>query len=155
MNGLRVMIALLNDWDAHDYNNSVEATGHERRYVISDAGATFGKGGNNWTRNKSVLRDYADSKFIERANPESVDFVLHSHFVLGPVLNLARLRTHARIESIARGIPRADAKWLGQRLAQLSDKQIRDCFRAAGYTPEEVDGYAKAVEKRIAELNAL
>ena len=28
-------------------------------------------------------------------------------------------------------------------------------FRAAGYSPEEVEGYTKAVQERIAELNAL
>ena len=59
------------------------------------------------------------------------------------------------MESITEHIPRADVKWLGQILAQLSAEQIRDCFRAAGYTPEEVEGYATAVQKRIAELIAL
>ncbi len=50
---------------------------------------------------------------------------------------------------------RADARWLGERLARLSEEQIRDCFRAAGYTQEEVEGYTREVEKRIAALNSL
>ena len=43
----------------------------------------------------------------------------------------------------------------GQLLGQLSDEQIRDCFRAAGYSPEEVEGFAKVVKERIADLNRL
>jgi hypothetical protein len=59
------------------------------------------------------------------------------------------------MENVTKHIPRADAKWLGQLLGQLSEEQIRDCFRAAGYTPDEVAGYSKEVQKRIAALNAL
>jgi hypothetical protein len=59
------------------------------------------------------------------------------------------------MEQITKGIPRADARWLGQILAPLSLEQIRDCFRAAGYTQEEIDLYTQVVQTRIAELNAL
>jgi hypothetical protein len=59
------------------------------------------------------------------------------------------------MEEITKHIPLADARWLGQRLALLSVDQIHDCFRAAGYTPEEMDGYTKTVQERIAALNAL
>jgi hypothetical protein len=59
------------------------------------------------------------------------------------------------MEKITKQIPRADARWLGQRLALLSVNQLHDSFRAAGYTPEQVDVYTRAVQKRIAELNAL
>ena len=34
----------------------------------------------------------------------------------------------------------------------LSEEQIRDGFRAAGYTPEEIEVYTQAMRKRIAEL---
>jgi hypothetical protein len=44
---------------------------------------------------------------------------------------------------------------LGHLLQQLSDTQIRDCFRAAGYSPEEVEGYAAMVKERIKDLTAL
>ena len=52
-------------------------------------------------------------------------------------------------------IPIADVKWLGKLLKQLSDEQLRDCFRAAGYSPEEVEGYAAEVKERIRALNEL
>jgi hypothetical protein len=48
-----------------------------------------------------------------------------------------------------------DAQWMGQLLSQLSPEQIHDAFRAAGYSPGEVEGFSKVVEGRIAQLNKL
>jgi len=155
LNGLRVMMSLLNNWDLKVINNSIYEVDGERRYLVSDVGATFGKTGNSRTRSKSVLRDYANSKFIEKVTPDHVGFVMHSRPFFPTIFNVSNYRTRTQMEKIAKNIPRADAKWLGRRLAQLSEQQIRDCFRAAGYTPEEVEGYMKALQKRIAELNAL
>jgi hypothetical protein len=59
------------------------------------------------------------------------------------------------MERVTKHIPRADAKWLGRRLSMLSTKQIRDGFRAAGYTRAEIEMYTQAMRKRIAELGAL
>jgi hypothetical protein len=155
LNGLRVMMALINDWDLHAYNNEVYETDEERIYLVADVGATFGKTGNNFTRTKSVLRDYAGSQFIQNSTPEYVDFVLHSRPFALSVINFHNYHERTQMEDVTKHIPRADARWLGQRLSQLSDEQIHDCFRGAGYAPQEVEGYAKVVEKRIAELKAL
>jgi hypothetical protein len=62
-------------------------------------------------------------------------------------------RLHMR--AIGRGIPREHAKWIGQILGRLSREQIRSAFRAAGYSAPEVEGFAKVVETRIAQLNEL
>jgi hypothetical protein len=59
------------------------------------------------------------------------------------------------MQDVAKHIPRTHAKWLGRLLGQLSAGQIRDCFRAAGYSREEVEGFAKVVQERIADLNRL
>ena len=37
----------------------------------------------------------------------------------------------------------------------LSDEQLRDAFRAAGYGPDEVKSYTQELRQRIAELNKL
>jgi hypothetical protein len=155
LDGLRVMMALLNNWDLQAYNNSVYVVGGERRYVVNDVGATFGKTGNNFVRSKGVLKDYANSKFVDKASPEFIDFVMESRPFAASVVNYPNYKTRTHMEAITEHIPRADAKWLGQILAQLSAEQIRDCFRAGGFTSQEVEGYAAAVQKRIAELNAL
>ncbi len=154
-NGLRVMMALLNNWDLKETNNTVYEVDGERRYVVSDVGATFGNTGEPLTRSKSKLKDYSRTKFIEKTTPDDVDFVMHSRPLFLTVFNYGNYKKRSKMEEVAKHIPRADAKWLGQRLAQLSESQIRDCFRAAGYSPEEIEGYTKVVQNRIAELNAL
>jgi hypothetical protein len=153
--GLRVMMALLNNWDLKEINNEIEETDGERRYLVTDLGASFGKTGGPAARSKSALKDYESSKFVEKATPEFVDLVMNSRPSVLSAINVPNYAARSRMEAITKHIPRADAKWLGQRLSQLSEEQIRDCFRAAGYTPEEVEGYTEAVRKRIAELIAL
>jgi hypothetical protein len=155
LNGLRVMMALVNNWDLKTVNNSIYEVDGQREYAITDVGATFGKTGNPARRSKSTLKDYEDSKFIDKVKGEYVDFVLHSRPMFIAAVNVPNYRERSQMEDITKHIPRAHAKWLGQRLAQLRPEQIRDCFRAGGYTQEEVEGYARIVEKRIAELNAL
>lgn len=130
LNGLKVMMSLMNDWDTAERNNAIYDEGGERHYLVSDVGATFGKTGSVFSRSKDNLKDYSQSDFVRKATPEFVDFSF-------------------------KHIPRADAKWLGELLSKLSADQIRDCFRAAGYSPEEIEGYTKAVQARIRALNQL
>ena len=155
LNGLRVMMAFLNNWDLKTINNAVQEADGQRHCVVTDVGATFGKTGNPFTRSKSAAKEYAASKFISKVTPESVNLVMHSRPFFLAVFNLPNYRTRTRMEKITKQIPRADARWVGQRLALLSVNQLHDSFRAAGYTPEQVDVYTRAVQKRIAELNAL
>jgi hypothetical protein len=155
LNGLRVMMALLNNWDLKETNNSIDEVDHERRFVVSDLGATFGRTGSNMVRSKSTLADYAGSPFIERIMDDSVDLVMHTRLFFLAIFDMPTYLSHLRMEQIAHRIPRADARWLGQRLALLSEEQIRDCFRAAGYSPEDVDQYARIVRARVAALEAL
>jgi hypothetical protein len=155
LNGLRIMMALVNDWDLKEVNNVVYEVDGEQRYVVSDLGATFGKTGNSISRSKSDRKDFEKSTFVEKAAGDEVDFEMHSRPFFPTIVNVPNYRERTKMEDITKKIPRADAKWLGQLLAQLSEEQIRDCFRSAGYTPVEVDGYAREVQQRIGELNAL
>lgn len=155
LNGLRVMMALLNNWDLKDVNNSIYDMGGERRYLVTDLGASFGNTGNSITRSKSAPQEYADSEFVESATSDFIDFVLHSRPFFLVALNVPRYQARTRMEEVTKKVPRADVKWLGRRLSMLSVKQIRDGFRAAGYAPDEIEVYTQAVRKRIAELHAL
>jgi hypothetical protein len=155
LNGMRVMMALVNNWDVSTINNSIYAINGQREYVVSDIGASFGNTGSVATRSKGKLGDYEKSKFIAKTSPEYVDFVMHERPFFLAAVDVPYYLQRGRMEDVAKHIPRADAKWLGQRLGRLSDDQIRDCFRAAGYSPEQVDAYAKVVQERIAELNDL
>jgi len=137
-NGLRVMMALINNWDMKEINNKILDVNGESRYEVADLGASFGRTGNRFGRSKAVMKDYAKTKFIEKVTPESVDFVFHT-----------------KIESVGKNIPIADARWLGNRLGQFSAEQIGDCFRAAGFSPAEVEGYTRVVTQRIEALKKL
>lgn len=155
-NGLRVMMALINNWDLKDVNNRVSHTsGGGGRYEITDVGATFGRTGNIITRSKSVSKDYAETTFIEEVRAESVDFVLQSRPFFPLAVHLAAYRSRTRMETIVRHIPIADARWIGDRLGLLSIEQISDCFRASGFSPSDVDAYTRVVMQRIALLKTL
>ena len=156
-NGLRVMMALLNNWDLKTENNSLrDDAGKGQFYVVSDLGASFGRTGDSFNRSKGVLQDYAQAKFIHHVKGDRVDFVMHSRpFIFSIIFRPDYYIRRTRIESITKSIPLPDARWLGNQLGRLSERQIGDCFRAAGYSPSEVEGYTRAVTRRIDALKAL
>ncbi|HEY3442863.1 MAG TPA: hypothetical protein VGK29_19030 [Paludibaculum sp.] len=156
-NGLKVMMALINNWDLKEVNNSVYMQGGVvQRYVVSDLGASFGRTGSNFSRSKGVLKDYAGSKFVRKVTQEHVDFVMHDRpFFLLYVFNHPYYKERAKMESVTKHIPIDDARWLGARLGQFSTAQIGDCFRAAGYGPVEVEGFTRVVMQRIDALKKL
>jgi len=156
LDGLRIMMALMNNWDLKTINNAIYVeAGGEQHYAISDLGSTFGKTGNYFTRSKSNLRDYSGTGFVQETKPEEVDFRMSSRPFFLSAINVPNYITRTKMQGVVKDIPRTHAKWLGQLLGQLSGEQIRDCFRAAGYSAAEVEGFAKVVQGRIAELNKL
>ena len=155
-NGLRVMMALINNWDLKDVNNRVSDTADGGgQYGITDLGATFGRTGNIITRSKSVSKDYAKTKFIAKVTATHVDFVMQSRPFFPFVFNLPGYRERTRMQDIVKRIPIADARWLGDRLGRLSPEQIRDCFRASGFSPADIEVYTQVVVARIRALQDL
>ena len=157
LNGLRVLMAVLNNWDVTDENNAIYNEGADQIYMVSDLGSTFGSGNLTWPMRKARgnIATYRHSKFIRKITPQYVDFRVPtrpSFFFLATPREFIHKR---RLEWIGRRIPREDAKWIGHQLARLSHEQIRDAFRAAQYPPPEVEGFAAVVEHRIAELEEL
>jgi hypothetical protein len=156
-NGLRSLMAVINNWDLKDVNNAIYQEGGERIYSVSDLGASFGCAGRCWPREqtKGDLQKYAASRFILRVTPDTVDFASPARpryvYLVNPKEYLSRIR----LEWIGKNVPRADAKWMGRLLARLSPQQIHDAFRAAGYSPREVDEFSNVVARRIAALTDL
>ena len=149
-------MALINNSDLKADNNSVyDEEGLEHRYLVGDLGATFGRTGSIVSNSVGNLPDYMDSTFVKRIRSEDVDFVMHTRPPFLFILALPYYVGRTRMQEIVKHIPRSDARWIGGLLAQLSDRQIHDVFRAGGFSPQQVDGYARVLHWRIAELNRL
>jgi hypothetical protein len=162
LDGLRVMMAVVNNWDLKDENNAIrnekrKDDGDKRVYEVSDLGASFGTTGRglSHTKSKGNLRAYTRSKFIKKVEPELVDFNVPSRPALVIMFNPHEFFSRMGMRWIGRDIPRQNARWIGSLLGQLSADQIRDAFRAAGYEGQELDGFTLDFEQRIAELKKL
>ena len=156
-NGLRTLMAVINNWDLKDENNAIREEAGRRIYMISDLGASFGCAGRCWPRDrtKGDLDKYSESRFIRRLTPETVDFETPARPRFLYLVNPKEYLSRVRLEWIGKDIPRRDAKWMGQLLARLSRRQIEDAFRAAGYSPSEVDGFYRVLAGRIDQLTDL
>lgn len=132
LNGLRIMMELICNTDLKPEHLVIHDVDHlEQRYYLKDLGGSFGKAGLGFTRTKGVLRDYQERPLIRRVSGDYVDFWRFKH------------------------IPRRDARWIGGWLSRLSDEQIKDAFRAGGFSPSEVNGFAAKVRQKINELEKL
>ncbi len=164
LNGLRVLMAVINNWDLKDSNNAAYMEDSRRFadhpqmvYLISDLGSSFGTAGAAWphAKAKGNLDSYTRSKFIRKVTPEYVSFQEPARPSFLFLVNLPEYFRRCEMEWIGRRIPRADARWVGQLLAQLSPNQIRNAFRASGFSPEEVEGFTQVMERRITALKEL
>jgi hypothetical protein len=162
MDGLRVMMAVINNWDLKDENNAIRSKKRpdgveEQIYEVSDLGASFGTTGRrlSHTKSKGNLKSYTHSKLMKKEGPEVVDFTVPSRPSLIILFDPGEYFSRLGLEWIGREIPRQNARWIGDMLGQLSDDQIRDAFRSGGYEGAELDGFTADFEKRIAELKQL
>lgn len=145
LQGLKIMMAFLTNWDLKTSNNKILAVKNnqntELHYVVSDLGATIGKIGGLplfWRiqRSRNEPGDYVEAKFIDNVKDGRIKFAYGG-----------------KMRELFNDITIEQARWLAERLSQLSDAQIGDAFRAANYSPEEVDILTESVKIRITELN--
>jgi hypothetical protein len=158
LNGLRVLMALVNNWDLLTDNNAIrDLQGVAGAYYVSDLGATFGRisGGMSPTRNDPEA--YSGSEFIHDVTSTVVNFNTRTCAAAVPVMFVfpPHYRRCQNTKRVVEDIPLADAAWIAGWLSLLSPQQIVDAFRAAGYSPEDVTMLAAEVSKRVAKLNAI
>lgn len=136
---LKIMMLMINNWDMKDDNNEILATSVNGEpkllYIISDLGGTFGKTGGVFSRSRNKPSDYVKADFIEKVNGELIDF----HY-------------SGKNKKLFENINVNNARWLSILLARLTDEQIKDAFRAANYSADEVNTLAAAFRDRIHEL---
>jgi hypothetical protein len=137
--GLKILMVMINNWDMKDDNNQILASKDDAsaplRYIISDLGGTFGKTGGVISRSRNKPSDYVKATFIEKVNGDVIDF-----------------NYGGKNKKLFENLTTSDARWLSQLLARLSDDQIKDAFRAANYSAEEVDQLSNAFRERANAL---
>jgi hypothetical protein len=138
--GLRLMMAFVNNWDLKDDNNVVITQDGKSYLVVSDVGSSFGRLANK-SKSRSGRSVNKPEHFAEAGFIKTVD---------GGVLVLDY---RGGGEDFLKGIKVENARWLADLLLQLSDKQISDAFRAAHYSPEDIALMTEAVKARIAALD--
>jgi len=165
MSGLKVLMILLNNFDARKGNNHIlytdAAGGREARYVVTDLGATLGRaGGLGGKRVKNDLEAFLSTEFVRGV--DSQDGVVEFDFDTRPkgfghlsVLHPKYYRGEVKKEKAMRGIPVEHARWVGSLLSQLTEDQLRTAFRAAGYGEALTEGYVRALRERIDQLARL
>ena len=142
--GLKILMVMLNNWDMKDDNNEIlaprgDTSGDaELRYIISDLGATFGKTGGFLSRSRNKPSDYVKAVFIKKVNGDKIEF-----------------NYSGKNQKLFEGLTVADARWLSTLLKRLNDDQIKDAFRSANYSTEEIDLLAGEFKERIAALAKL
>jgi len=139
--GLKILMVMINNWDMKDDNNEIlalrnDTTGEgQLRYIISDLGGSFGKTGGFFARSRNEPSDFKKADFIKKVNGDVIDF-----------------NYSGKNQKLFSNITVADAQWLHNLMKRLSDEQIKDAFRAANYSAEEVDMLAGAIKARVSAL---
>jgi hypothetical protein len=165
LSGLKVLMILLNNYDARKENNKIFYTlnsprgRYEARHYVTDLGATLGRsGGLGGKRTKNDLQDFLSTRFVMGVEDGAVEFdydtrpsrlghlsIFYPPYYLGEV----------KKEKTMRGIPVRHARWIGSLLSQLTEQQLHDAFRAASYNDATREGYVQALRERIAQLTRL
>jgi hypothetical protein len=151
LQGLKVLMALCNNWDLKIENNKIlvpEKTRNVRIYYVSDLGATFGSTGSFLRKilffadppagSKGDPKGYADQEFIEGVRNGQVVF----HY-------------KGKDPGALEGVTVANARWMGNLLGRLSNRQLSEAFRAGGFSESEVAIYVETIRERIRELQRL
>ena len=105
------------------------------------------------------MKDFLSTRFITGIEKNgSVEFdydTRPSKLGVFSVLHVPYYRGEVKKEKSMRRLPVENARWIGSLLAQLSDEQLRDAFRAAHYNPSTMEGYVRALRVRINQLASL
>ena len=141
------MMVFMTNWDLLDMQNKVlevkRSGPNELDYVISDLGATFGKLGNN---NLPIFfrlgRKTGDPKAWNKAG-----------FIKGVKNGQLQMAFNGKSRDLMKGITVGQGRWLAALLNRLSDEQISSAFRAANYSPSDVQTLTQAFRRRLNELD--
>jgi hypothetical protein len=151
--GLIVANLIINNWDWKTSNNKIydfvnaDGTG-ERRYIVRDLGASFGKsdapmvarvlGTRIAQGNRNNLEDFEEQGFITAVNGNRVEFDYRGIY-----------------DSVVETVTVDDVVWTCRLLSRLSDQQWNAAFEAAGYPPDQAARFIAKLKSKVAQGLAL
>ena len=150
LNGLKIVLMLTSNWDNKDARNESSNTGilqysskggSERRYLVTDWGASMGRWGRIFKREKWDCEGFAEQTpgFIKGVKDGKIEW------------GYTGKHTSDTKEDITLG----DVKWLLRYLSQLSDDQITMGLQASGANTAETQCFTEAIRSRIDQMNRL
>jgi hypothetical protein len=155
LQGLKVLMALLNNWDLKEDNNKIvrakKKSGGDRDeqiFYVADLGATLGSTGNFFAK----LPFFGNAPAGTKGDP---DGYAAQAFIEGVKNGQVVFHYKGKDPKALEGVTVENARWMGDLLGRLSDKQLADAFRAGGFTDAEIITYVKAMRGRINQLKNL
>jgi hypothetical protein len=147
LQGLKIMQIFMTNNDLLDLQNQTlqvnTPNGPELHYIISDLGSTFGRFGNNnlplfyrFGRKTDSPEKWNKAKFIKGVKGGRIVFATKG----------------AKNRGLFKDITVEQGRWLYRLLNQLDERQLRDAFRAANYSPNEIELLLAGTRRRITEL---
>jgi hypothetical protein len=156
LQGLKVLMLLVSNWDTKDSRNSVkqggqrvmdsnlgifedESTG-QRRHLYSnfDWGASLGEWGGTLTWNRWNYKGF------ESQTPNFVKGFEDGRVQWG-------FKGKHR-DDITNGISAADVQWILKYLSRITDKQIQEGLIASGASQDETASFTRTIRNRIKQL---
>ena len=155
LDGLKVLMVVMNNWDLKVVNNKVvrptKKSGEDtddRIYYVGDLGATFGKTG-------SLAHELHLPGDPPAGTKDKPSQYARQDFIEGVRDGMVRFHYKGKDPGVLKGVRVENAKWMGDMLGRLSDKQLTDAFRAGGYSQSEISTLVRAMQERIRELQSL
>lgn len=146
LNGLKIVLMLVSNWDNKDARDAEEGmnTGVFQlkdgiwMYAFTDWGGSMGSWGNYFHRSDWKCEPFA------RQTPDFIRGVRQGEIQFG-----YRGRHNP---SFLKGITVEDARWVLQYIGRITDDQLRAGLRASGATDDEVQCFTTSLRKRIQML---
>ena len=140
--GLLVLMMVLNSTDLKDDNNALylarrPGTRATLWYTVKDLGATFGETG-RFSRNGATSTRSKSRVSSSQARGHSSNSLFKGR--------------HGHLLKNIRG---GDVQWTCTRLQRISDAQLRDAFRAGGFSPETSAKFVAKIRDKVREGLAL
>jgi hypothetical protein len=155
LQGLKTLMALLNNWDLKEVNNKIAQPNKksgldrsERVYYIADLGGTLGTTGNAFRK----IPGFGSAPAGSKGNPEGF---ANQPFIEGVKSGQVVFHYKGKDPKALEGVTVENARWMGNLLGRLSDKQLGDAFRAGGFSEAETSTYVRAMRNRINQLKNL